>query len=253
MNNLYLKKHITVLMALLILFISTLPVYSHGSIDDLQKTVDEENFIDNSQGESDITQTSAARFRPGDGLFVNTFPDTLSFLNTVFSIDENGFVDFPIVGNINVSQMTDDEIKKFIRDNFKNYTRSPNIFIKPMLRVNVIGGFVRPGLYYADYNSSFWDLIRLAGGPVRETGIEEMEWERDGSRIESDLTMYVQNGVSLKTMGIQSGDLIWAPSPDAETAWDVVTRTILPILGFVTSIYVIWITYQQMVVITQTR
>lgn len=253
MRTLYLKKYVTMLMVALILFIAIVPVQAFNPSDDPKNIVDKSTISDNSNSASDVTQNSSVLFKPGDGLGVSTFPDTTSFLNNVFAIDENGYVDFPIVGNVNVSQMSEEDIVKFIRNNFKNYTRSPNVFVKPMLRVNVIGGFIRPGLYYADYNSSFWDLIRTAGGPSREDGIRNMEWERDGSSVESDLTMYVQNAVSLKTMGMQSGDLIWAPSPDAESFLDVAVRTILPILGFVTSVYVIWITYQQTLIITQTR
>ena len=192
-------------------------------------------------------------FKPGDGLFISTFPDTSSFLNGTFSIDENGCVEFPIIGRVKITQMKKSEIIDFIKGNFQQFTRSQNIYIKPMLRVSVLGGVVRPGLYYFDYNSSLWELLQMVGGTVKEDGLKKMHWERDRDNVVGDLIPFYETGVSLKKMGFKSGDQLWSPSPDAKTFWDRITGDILPVLTFGTTIVFFYLTYQQSMYLTRIR
>jgi protein involved in polysaccharide export with SLBB domain len=240
-------------MTVLTIFITIMPV---NASNDGQNSDITENTTNTETPEIEalgLSQSTVFPFQPGDGLDVNTFPDTSSFLNRTFAIDDRGYVDFPLVGRVNVMQMTEDQLIGFIKNNFKNYTRSPNVSVKPMLRLSMIGGFISPGLYYVDYGNSFWEAIRLAGGPVREDGFSEMKWERNGKKMIADLTPFIQQGVSLKQMGFKSGDIIWTPSPDAETTWDIVTRDVLPIMAFVTTLGMLYITYLQTTLIYTTR
>ena len=173
MKKLQLRKYINVLMIFLILILNYLPVQAKFSPRENENNEAQATRSENLYEMSASSQSTINPFLPGDGLNINTFPDTSSFLNRTFPIDENGFIEFPLIGRINISKMTEQEIVSFIKNNFQNYTRSPNVFVKPMLRVSIIGGFLRPGLYYVDYNSSFWEMIREAGGPILEDGIEE--------------------------------------------------------------------------------
>ena len=177
-------------------------------------------------------QPAELTFIPGDAILLSTYPDTTSFLNGIYSIDDQGYVEFPIGDRINIKAMSEENFLKYLRDNYQNYLRSPNLFVKPMIRVTVVGGFVTPGLYYVDNKMSFWDLIRMAGGPNHEGAIKDIHWERNGEKMIDDLTPYLERGTSLKTMGVKSGDLVWTPSPDVETGLRFVITNILPLLTF---------------------
>jgi hypothetical protein len=122
-----------------------------------------------------------------------------------------------------------------------------------MIRATVVGGFVTPGMYYVENSISLWDLMRLAGGPNSEKAIKEINWERNGEKVIDDVTPFLEHGVSLKNMGFKSGDLLWAPSPDAEDNWQYVTTRILPVAAFAASLYLMWVSYQTMVLIAGSR
>ena len=184
-------------------------------------------------------------FKPGDGLFISTFPDTSSYFNNIFPIDDSGYVYFPITGRVKVSKMSEAELKSFIRKNFQQYSRSPNVSVRPMMRVTLAGGFARPGLYYAAYDNSLWDVIREAGGYINEEGPKNIQWERNGDEVLDNITPFIEQGVSLEHMGFQSGDLVWTKTPGLETGWDRFNRRVLPILGFAVTIGLFWMTYQQ--------
>ncbi|HHM02390.1 MAG TPA: hypothetical protein ENJ15_05200 [Caldithrix abyssi] len=183
-------------------------------------------------------------FHPGDGIYVSTFPDSNSFLNQVFPIDDRGYAEFPIVGKVKVTDMSTRDLSEYLKKTFKIYLKYPNVYVKPMVRVSVLGGFLKPGLYYVDINSSLWDVIYMAGGTVLEDGIEEMKWQRLHDEPDDDVTPYFEQGTSLRAMGFKSGDQIWTPSPDARTIWDAI-RDVMPILTFTATVWTLYNTYQR--------
>ena len=193
-------------------------------------------------------------FKPGDGLFIGTLPDTMSFFNRVISIDDMGFAEFPIIGRVEITKMSTAELTEFVKKNFQQYLRTPNVYVKPMLRASILGGVANPGLYYFDYHQSLWDVVRLAGGTTLEDGIKEMVWERDRDEVVDDLIPYFEKGISLRNMGFKSGDQLWTPTP-GETFWDQFRTDVIPIITFATSMIMLYLTYQQQqaVLILSTR
>ncbi len=182
-------------------------------------------------------------FKPGDGIQISTFPDS-TFLSRVFPIDDRGYAEFPIVGEIDVSKMTEQELVDFIKSTYTNYLRHPNVRVKPVVRISMLGGFMRPGLYYVDINSSLWEAVHLAGGTLLEDGIYEMRWERNHDDVVDDTAPVFERGISLRELGFKSGDQIWTPSPAARTFWDTI-RDVMPILTFSTTLWAIYNTYQR--------
>ena len=191
-------------------------------------------------------------FKPGDGIAINTFPDTSSFLNAVFAIDDRGFAEFPIVGKVKISTMSKKQLENYLKETFKGWLRTPNIYIKPVVRISLLGGFQRPGLYYIDYNSSLWQAVRLAGGPILEEGVNDMKWERNGNEQKGDLTQYFESGISLRRMGFRSGDQLRTKAPDARTTWDTINN-FMPIISLATTITLAYLTYQQSMLAYQYR
>jgi protein involved in polysaccharide export with SLBB domain len=170
-------------------------------------------------------------FRPGDAAEINVYPDTTSFLHRTFAIDGNGYVFLPIIGKQKIAGMTSQQFANFLKENFAPYLKTPNIQVRPLIRVSLLGGFARPNLYYVDPNTTLWDLIQKAGGTLNENGLKKMKWERSRETVESDLISEYQSGRSLIQMGIRSGDQIWTPSPGKPSF----VSQLLPIVGLAIS------------------
>jgi protein involved in polysaccharide export with SLBB domain len=209
--------------------------------------------VNNNSFTLNLTQsqsTSANPFKPGDGLFVNTFPDSNSFLNRVFPIDDRGYAEFPIVGKVSVSGMSEKQVVDFIKQTFKNYLRYPNVYVKPMVRISMLGGFQRPGLYYVDLNNSLWDAVYKTGGPLLEDGVYEMHWQRNEDDRTSDIAKLFESGISLRAMGFKSGDQVWTPSPNSRTIWDTIAD-VMPVLTFATSVFIMYNTFRSQTLLLQ--
>lgn len=190
------------------------------------------------------TSETSMSFIPGDAVSISTFPDTTSFLNNIFPIDDKGFVEFPIEGKVKITDMTVVDLQSFLKEKFKAWLRNPNIYVKPVIRLSLLGGFRLPGLYYVDSASSLWDVIKMAGGPILEDGIYDLKWERNGSEQSDDLIKLFEDGSSLRQIGFQSGDQIWTKSPITETYWDTLNK-LMPIVSISTAVFLAYITYQQ--------
>jgi protein involved in polysaccharide export with SLBB domain len=205
----------------------------------------------NTPKNQELNQSAKLPFIPGDAILLSTYPDTTSFLNGIYPIDDQGYIEFPIGDRIHISIMNEENFLNYLRDNYQNYVLSPNLSVKPMIRVTIVGGFLSPGMYYVDTKMSLWELIKLAGGLAHEKGLKEINWERNGEKVIEDITPYLERGISLNKMGFRSGDLVWAPSPDTEDTWEFVTTRVLPIVSFAASLYLMWVSYQTLVLIAR--
>ena len=182
-------------------------------------------------------------FIPGDAVKISTFPDTASFLNNVFPIDDQGYVELPIRGKVRISNMSTEEFVRYIKQNFRDYLRYPNVQVKPLIRVSVLGGVATPGLYFYDPDHSLWGLIKICGGPLNEDGLEDMRWKRDGKDVKKNLIPILQSGASLRSIGFKSGDQIWVKSPGRPGFIEKLGR-ISTIVGLGTSMFALYFTYQ---------
>lgn len=188
-----------------------------------------------------------ASFVPGDAVSISTYPDTSFFLNGIFPVDDRGYVELPILGKTRITQMTQEQFQNFLLENYRDYLRFPNIQVKPMIRLSVLGGVLHPGLYYFDQDFSLWEVLHMVGGTLDEDGLKHMRWKRDRKTVEDDLIPYLQSGVALKNIRFRSGDQIWVRSPN-KPGFLQRTRSYLSLITAATSFLTLYITYQRFVI-----
>jgi polysaccharide export outer membrane protein len=158
----------------------------------------------NLQSTSAFNQMSV--FKPNEAISVQIIHDSTSIFNGIYKIDERGYVNMPIIGHLSITHLSVSQLVDTIKTRCIDYLPFPNIRITPLMRLSLLGGFYKPGLYWIDSRSSLWDAIQLAEGFQREDGLKLLRWERDGKIISKDLTSIFQSGVSLQSIGFKSGD-----------------------------------------------
>ncbi len=208
-----------------VLCLFTLLIFSRSSGEDV------------GSGRPDSTTDSASltlAFKPGDALIVSVLPDT-GFLNNVFLIDDQGRCDFPVIGFVKVTDYTPRQLSEKLRQDFIDYLRYPSLKVRPLMRVTMLGGFNRPGLYYLEPRANLWDAVHRAGGMAREDGIKKMRWERGKEIVSDDLVEHFESGKSLQAIGFQSGDQIWMTTRPKRYFWDIFRQDVLPLITFALS------------------
>ncbi len=193
--------------------------------------------------QSEQTQVDNVRreFNPGDAVQITVYPDTTTLLNNTFPIDSKGYVFLPILGNVQVSNMSVLELNKFLESNYSQYLRVTIVKTRPLIKAGLFGGFTRPGFYYVDKNATLWDVINRGVAVTSNKGLKQMKWQRNGKTVESELIPLVQSGRSLQEIGFRSGDQIFTPVP--VTTRGVLFDTIIPLITFGLTIYSVYISY----------
>jgi protein involved in polysaccharide export with SLBB domain len=174
-------------------------------------------------------------FSPGNALSITVYPDTASFLNGIYRIDDNGYTDLPIIGLVQVTSQEPAALEKLLAQKYIDYLARPNIQVRPLIRVALQGGFRNPGLFWADPRENLWSLVARGGGTLREDGIKKIHWERDSGIVSKKIVADFQSGLSLTALGFRSGDQLWVTSRPKQVFWDVFRADVLPVLSIILS------------------
>lgn len=175
-------------------------------------------------------------FKPGNAVRVYVYPDTNVFPNGTYPIGDDGVLELPLLGGLNVLSMTKDSFLTILNTVYAAYVREINFQITPLIRIAFLGGFLTPGLYWVDPQKSLWESVQKSGGPVREDGISKMAWLRgDPPELHDSLAVSFKAGTSLKNLGFQSGDLITVTPRPVRTSWEIFRDDALPLLTFAIS------------------
>ncbi|NLE02236.1 MAG: hypothetical protein GX640_20430 [Fibrobacter sp.] len=181
-------------------------------------------------------QSTGSQFIAGDGVKIVLPLDSLSFLNGIYPIDDNGNIVLPIVGQYKITAVGALEFSSYLKKTFEQYLHYPEVQVTPLIRVSLLGGFNRSGMYYVEPERSMRDLISMAGGTLHERGLKKMRWERDRKIMSKDLIPFLESGKSLRMIGFQSGDQIWTPSENRNFR-ETLVREVLPFATFFMSLY----------------
>jgi protein involved in polysaccharide export with SLBB domain len=181
--------------------------------------------------------TNKGVYIPGDAVRITLPLDSTSFLNGTYPIDDSGYIDLPVEGQYRISSQSSIDVVTFIQKRYEQYLRFPEVQVSPLIRVSLLGGFIRPGLYYIEPQRSMWDIILLAGGTANEKGLEKMQWKRNHKTLYKDLIPFVESGKSLRSIGFRTGDQLWTPGESRGFAESLI-RDVLPFATFFLSLYV---------------
>ena len=147
--------------------------------------------------------------RPGDVVKIQVWGH--EDLSGEFPVDENFDLFYPIVGAINVRQLTVVQLRERLNRELQALFQRPFVVVTPLFRVAVLGEVFRPSLYSVDPTMTVFDVIAEAGGPTRDANQRRMELVRGGETIRVALDATAIGRATLRELGIRSGDHIVLP------------------------------------------
>ncbi len=199
------------------------------------KTIATDQYLTSRHEETVDPASIRHPFAKGDAVRIVIAPDTMHFVNGIYHIDDHGYVFLPVIGSTRVDTMSEKTLTTFLNTVYLQYLRYPTVQVQPLIRLSLLGGFYKPGLYYINPQASVWEAIALAGGPVREDGLKKINWYREDVKLKSGLVPFVSSGVSLETMGVKSGDHFRVMQQPMRTGWEVFIADVLPIVSVTVS------------------
>jgi polysaccharide export outer membrane protein len=147
--------------------------------------------------------------RRGDVLKVTVFGH--DDLNGEYPIDENWKLILPMIGEMDVRDMTVPQVRQHIREQFGRLYTQSFIAVVPLFRVAVLGEVNRPSLYSVDPTMTIYDVLALAGGVTRSGRETQMRLIRGGQQVPAPVDAQALARATLRELGVHSGDQIIVP------------------------------------------
>ena len=151
---------------------------------------------------------------PGDEILVRAWGQVdIDYRTTV---DRNGVINLPRVGNINVTGIRYQDLNGFMRTAigrvFRNFELSVTLGQLRSIQVFVVGQAQRPGSYTVSSLATLVSALFASGGPSPKGSMRSIQLKRGGRTItEFDLYDLLLKGDKSRDVHLLPGDVIYIP------------------------------------------
>ncbi len=168
----------------------------------------------------DATETDY-RIRPGDELEILVWEQP-SF-NTVTTVSKRGSIAIPLIGELVVSGLTREELKRDIKRELSEYIKG-EMNLTVSIRntddsvVSVFGMVVHPDNYPVVDQTTIFRILSSAGGPTEFANMKEVKlYKQSGPEnyVTLNLMDFLESGqMHSPALMVQSGDIIYVPKKE---------------------------------------
>lgn len=171
------------------------------------------------------TAQAQQTLRPGDSIEISVWQDPK--LDRRVVIGPDGFIGFPLVGQIRAAGLTPQALEELLRTRLqKNYTGQLDITValagvnrdyedelKP--KIYVTGEVLRPGPYFNRPTINVMQAITLAGGLSPFAARQRIQLHRKVQGVDTififDYNAFSSGRIATDNINLQSGDIIIVP------------------------------------------
>jgi len=151
---------------------------------------------------------------PGDDVTINVWGAVDSTL--VRTVDRNGRIVLPKVGDLRIWGLSFAQADRLIRDELARYFRGfqTSVTMGRLRTVNVyvVGEVCQPGVFTLSALSTVTNALFSAGGPTKLGSLREVRLIRGGHQVAKlDLYDFLQRGDRTRDYRLESGDTIFVP------------------------------------------
>lgn len=159
--------------------------------------------------------------RPGDEIEILVWEQP-SF-NTLTTVSRLGTIAIPLVGEIMVAGLTQEELKRDLESKLAEYIRDEiNLTISirntDILIVSVFGMVSRPDNYSVVDQTSIFRILSTAGGPTEDANLKKVKlYHQDSPEnyVTLDLFEYLENGqMNSSAILVRPGDIVYVPKKE---------------------------------------
>ena len=182
---------------------------------------------------STIVSDQNYRLRQGDELTIDVVQQMDLGANKTFTIRPDGYVSFPMVGNIKADGMTVEEFTQSLINSLSTYIINPDVSVNVAklggVRVYVFGEINKPGAYTLTKSSTVIDAIGAAGSFNWDTAKKKifLIHQNDPTKpIEINLNNILKTGDMSQNYVMREGDILYL-TKNSKISF---SRDIVPIL-----------------------
>ncbi|PWB70565.1 hypothetical protein C3F09_08945 [candidate division GN15 bacterium] len=169
----------------------------------------------------DIASSSDYILGPGDNIIISLWGRVEQEYN--LTVDREGKVFIPKLGEVNVWGKRVDEFKSYARKKFSavysDFDMNVSLGKIRSIRIYLTGEVNRPGAYTVTSLTSLFNALYLAGGPNANGSMRAIRLMRGGKAVATlDLYAFLLAGDNTADIRLESGDAIFVPVAGARVA-----------------------------------
>lgn len=160
---------------------------------------------------------STYKIRPGDEIEILVWEE--ENFNTSTTVSNHGTIVVPLIGELNVTGLTREQLKRELIRNLSEYIRGDiNLTVSVRstddMQVSIFGMVSSPNNYQIVDETSVFKVLSMAGGPTEEANIRRVKIYRDSGDPNYqvlDLTYYLESGRMDEAAMVRPGDIVYVP------------------------------------------
>ena len=181
-------------------------------------------------------EVGAYRVGPGDALLVAVYGHPELSLSQYagagnpsvrangFVIDNDGRIQFPLIGPVLVAGKNSDDLRMFLEKELAQYVREPRVTVQVLftgsIRYYFLGQFSQPGLKYSDRPMRLLEALTLGGSILLESAsLRNAYVARGKKKLPVDFQRLLRGGDLRYNIVLQSGDVVFVPDRAADQAF----------------------------------
>ena len=139
-------------------------------------------------------------------------------------IDNDGSIQFPLLGAVKVSGKTSAELKTYLEQELVAYVKDPRVTVQVVftssIRYYLLGQFTDPGMKYSDRPVRLLEALSLGGSVNLDKASLAMAYVARGKRrLPIDFRRLMLDGDLRQNIKLRSGDVIFVPDKSSEQAF----------------------------------
>jgi protein involved in polysaccharide export with SLBB domain len=165
-------------------------------------------------------------FRVGDRFVITLRQDSVR--SDTASVRDSLMVSVANLPDVSLAGVLRSELDERMTAHVARYLRYVSIRTSILTRVAILGAVRAPGFYYASPDRPISDLVMVAGGPVDQANLNELEVSRGSSKLLTAKASKkaVKDGRTLEQLDVQSGDEVKIPIKK-KVNWQLVIQSML--------------------------
>ena len=139
-------------------------------------------------------------------------------------IDNDGSIQFPLIGSVKVQGKTSDELRTFLERELARYLREPRVSVQVLftgsIRYYLLGQFTNPGLKYSDRPLTLLEALALGGSiQLERASLRGAYVARKGRRLPVNFQRLIRHGEMAQNIRLRPGDVVFVPDNLSEQAF----------------------------------
>lgn len=139
-------------------------------------------------------------------------------------IDNDGTIQFPLIGTVQVAGKTSAELRTFLETELAIYVKEPKVTVQVVftgsIRYYLLGEFSQPGLKYSDRPLRLLEALSLGGSvTLQHANLRGAYVARAGKRLPINFHRLIRQGDLSQNIRLRTGDVVLVPDDSNERAY----------------------------------